>query len=169
GGIEDGRAAAIPNDADIGQQEILKRVTGYQPFTASLACPIFYTSNVALTRSGELSDVVIATVAGVFYDPRITNTLYGHFGAREQVFYYGYLGYSVNLTLAFTINAVGRVVARDYHQNGRTDVSEILSATATYRLTNWWSVSAISSFAHNDSNQDVFDYNVANVGGAIAL
>ena len=30
-------------------------------------------------------------------------------------------------------------------------------------------VSAISSFAHNDSNQDVFDYNVANVGGAIAL
>ena len=262
GGIEDGRAAASPNDADIGQQEILKRVTGYQPFTASLACPIFYTSNVALTRSGELSDVVFAPVAGVFYDPRITNTLYGHFGAREQVFYYGqyhsfdfgsldaeaglsyvlpqfhnlilrgeydfnrltfddrlgdqflsnhelifsaelpfrfsraqqlsvggdtnisvgadhqrprrndyegYLGYSVNLTRAFTINAVGRVVARDYHQNGRTDVSEILSATATYRLTNWWSVSAISSFAHNDSNQDVFDYNVANVGGAIAL
>src|SRR5947209_18743818 len=89
GGIEDGRAAASPNDADIGQQEILKRVTGYQPFTASLACPIFYTSNVALTRSGELSDVVFAPVAGVFYDPRITNTLYGHFGAREQVFYYG--------------------------------------------------------------------------------
>src|SRR5438105_1835799 len=89
GGIEDGRAAASPNDADIGQQEILKRVTGYQPFTASLACPIFYTSNVALTRSGELSDVVIAPVASVFYDPRITNTLYGHFGAREQVFYYG--------------------------------------------------------------------------------
>ena len=261
-GIEDGHAAASPNDADIGQQEILKRVTAYQPFTASLACPIFYTSNVALTRSGELSDVVIAPVAGVFYDPRITKTLYGHFGAREQIFYYGdnsafdfgsldveaglsyllpqfhnlilrggydfnrltsddrlgdeffsnhalifnaelpfqfsrgqqllvgvltnisvgadhqsprrndydgYLGYSVNLTRAFTINAVGRVVARDYHQNGRTDVSEILSATATYHLTNWWSVSAISSFAHSDSNQDVFDYNVANVGGAIAL
>jgi len=261
-GIEDGHAAASPNDADIGQQEILKRVTEYQPFTASLACPIFYTSNVALTRSGELSDVVIAPVAGVFYDPRITKTLYGHFGAREQVFYYGdntafdfgsldveaglsyllpqfhnlilrggydfnrltfddrlgdeffsnhglifnaelpfqfsraqqllvgvytnisvgadhqsprrndydgYLGYSVNLTRAFTIDAVGRVVARDYHQNGRTDVSEILSLAATYRLTNWCWVSAISSFAHSDSNQDVFDYNVANVGGAIAL
>jgi hypothetical protein len=83
--------------------------------------------------------------------------------------YEGYLGYSANLTRAFTINAVGRVVARDYHQNGRTDVSEILSATATYYLTNWCSVSAISSFAHSDSNQDVFDYNVANVGGAIAL
>ncbi len=211
GGIEDGHAAASPNDADIGQQEILKRVTGYQPFTASLASPIFYTSNVALTRSGEKSDVVIAPVAGVFYDPRITNTLYVDDRLGDEFFsnhglifnaelpfrfsraqqlsiggdtnisvgadhqrprrndYEGYLGYSVNLTRAFTINAVGRVVARDYHQNGRTDVSEILSATATYRLTNWWSVSAISSFAHSDSNQDVFDYNVANVGGAIAL
>ena len=61
------------------------------------------------------------------------------------------------------------MVARVYHQNGRDDVNEILSLTATYRLTNWCSVSAISSFAHSDSNQDVFDYDVANVGGVIAL
>ena len=261
-GIEDGHAAASPNDADIGQQEILKRETEYQPFTASLACPIFYTSNVALTRSGQMSDVVIAPAAAVYYQPRITKTLYANLDAREQVFYYGnhhsfdfgsldveaglnyflpqfhnlilrgeydfnrltfddrlgdeffsnhslifnaelpfqlsraqqlsvgvdtnisvgadhqfprrndyegYLGYSANLTPAFTINAIGRVVARDYHQNGRTDVSEILSLSATYRLTNWCSISAISSFAHNDSNQDVFDYNVANVGGVLAL
>ena len=261
-GVEDGHVAASPNDADIGQQEILKRVTQYQPLTLSLGSPIFYTSNVALTRSGEKSDVVIAPVVGASYDPQITRTLYGHVGAWEQIFYYGkytgfnfgsldaqaglnyflpqfhnlilrgwydfnrltsddrlgdeffsnhalifnaelpfrfsraqqlsvgvdtnisvgadhqfprrndyegYLGYSVNLTRAFTINAVGRVVARDYHQNGRTDVSEIISATATYRLTDWLSVSAISSFAHSDSNQDVFDYNVGNVGGAVAL
>ena len=261
-GIEDGHAAASPNDADIGQQEILRRETEYQPFTASLACPIFYTSNVALTRSGEMSDVVIAPAAAVYYQPRITKTLYANFDAREQVFYYGnhhsfdfgsldveaglnyflpqfhnlilrgeydfnrltfddrlgdeffsnhslifnaelpfrfsraqqlsagvdtnisvgadhqfprrndyegYLGYSANLTPAFTINAIGRVVARDYHQNGRTDVSGILSLTATYRLTNWCSISAISSFAHNDSNQDVFDYDVANAGGVLAL
>ena len=83
--------------------------------------------------------------------------------------YEGYLGYSANLTPAFTISAIGRVGARDYHQNGRTDVSEILSLTATYRLTNWCSISAISSFAHNDSNQDVFDYDVANAGGVLAL
>ena len=261
-GVEDGHAASSPNDADIGEQEILKRTTEYQPLTLSLGSPIFYTSNVALTRSGEKSDVVIAPVVGASYDPQITRTLYGHVGAWEQIFYYGkytgfnfgsldaqaglnyflpqfhnlilrgwydfnrltsddrlgdeffsnhalifnaelpfrfsraqqlsvgvdtnisvgadhqsprrndyegYLGYTVNLTRAFTINAVGRVVARDYHQNGRTDVSEIISGTATYRLTNWCSISAISSFAHSDSNQDVFDYNVANVGGAIAL
>jgi len=261
-GVEDGHAAASPNDADIGEQEVLKRTTTYQPLTVSLASPIFYTSNVALTRSGEISDIVIAPVAAAYYQPRITKTLYANFDAREQVFYYGsnhsfdfgsldveaglnyflpqfhnlilrgeydfnrltfddrlgdeffsnhalilnaelpfrfsraqqlsvgvdtnislgadhqgprrndyegYLAYSVNLTRALSINAVGRVVARDYHQNGRTDVSEIFSATATYRLTNWCSISAISSFAHSDSNQDVFDYNVANVGGAIAL
>jgi hypothetical protein len=261
-GVEDGHAASSPNDADIGEQEILKRTTEYQPLTLSLGSPIFYTSNVALTRSGELSDVVIAPVVGASYDPQITRTLYGHVGAWEQIFYYGkytgfnfgsldaqaglnyflpqfhnlilrgwydfnrltsgdrlgdeffsnhalifnaelpfrfsraqqlsvgvdtnisvgadhqsprrndyegYVGYSVSLTRAFTINAIGRVVARDYHQNGRTDVSEILSATASYHLTNWCSISAISSFAHNDSNKDVFDYDVANVGGAIAL
>ena len=261
-GVEDGHAASSPNDADIGEQEILKRVTQYQPLTLLLASPIFYTSNVALTRSGEKSDVVIAPTAAAYYDPQITKTLYGHFGAREQIFYYGkytgfnfgsldveaglnyflpqfhnlilrgwydfnrltlddrlgdeffsnhalifnaelpfrlsraqqlfvgadanisvgadhqsprrndyegYLGYSANLTRAFSINAVGRIVARDYHQNGRTDVSEILSLTASYSLTNWCSVGAISSFAHSDSNKDVFDYDVANVGGAIAL
>jgi len=261
-GVEDGHAASSPNDADIGEQEILKRTTEYQPLTLSLGSPIFYTSNVALTRSGEKSDVVIAPVVGASYDPQITRTLYGHVGAWEQIFYYGkytgfnfgsldaqaglnyflpqfhnlilrgwydfnrltsgdrlgdeffsnhalifnaelpfrfsraqqlsfgvdtnisvaadhqsprrndyegYLGYSANLTRAFSINAVGRIVARDYHQNGRTDVSEILSATASYYLTNWCSISAISSFAHSDSNKEVFDYDVANVGGAIAL
>jgi hypothetical protein len=261
-GIQDGHAAASPNDADIGEQEILKQTTTYQSFTVSLGTPIFYTSNVALTRRGEMSDIVIAPAAAVYYQPRITQTLYANFDAREQVFYYadnhsfdfgsldveaglnyfmpqfhnlilrgeydfnrltfddrlgdeffsnhaiilnaelpfrfsraqqlsvgvstnisvgadhqsprrndyeGYLAYSLSLTRAFSINAVGRVVARDYHQNGRTDVSEILSATATYRVTNWCAISAISSFANSDSNKAVFDYNVANVGGAIAL
>jgi len=261
-GVEDGHAAASPNDDDIGQQEILKRVPQYQPLTLQLGCPMFYTSNVALTRRGEMSDFVIAPVAAVYYQPQITKTLYGNIDAREQIFNYtsnhsfdfgsldveaglnyslpqfhnlilrgeydfnrltfddrlgdeffsnhalifsaelpfrftraqqlsvgvntnisvgadhqsprrndyeGYLGYSVNLTRAFTINAVGRVVARDYHQNGRTDVSEIISATASYRLTNWCWISALSSFAHSDSNQDVFDYDVGNVGGAVTL
>ena len=263
-GVEDGHAASSPNDADIGEQQILRRVAQYQPITFSAACPIFYTSNAALTPNHELSDTIIAPVVGAFYDPRLTQTLYAHFGVREQVFNYtehhqfdfssldveaglnyflpqwhnlilrafydfnrltlddqlgdeaeffsnhqlifnaelpfrigqaqqislgadanisvaadhqsprrndyeGYVGYSAILTRGFSINAAGRVVVRDYHQNGRTDVSEIVSLTATYRITNWLSVSAISSFAHSDSNQDVFDYDVGNVGGAVAL
>lgn len=261
-GFVDGRAVASPNDPDIGQQEILKGEVQYQPFTFSLATPVFWTSNVALTPNNEKSDAVVAPAVGAFYDPRIATTLYAHLGAREQVFYYGkyttfnfasldceaglsyflpevhnlllrawydfnrltmgdrlgdeffsnhsiilnaelpfrfsrsqqislgadtnlsvgadhqsprrndyegYLGYSVGLTRALSFNAVGRVVVRDYHQNGRTDVSEILSAAAIYRVTNWCSLSAISSFAHNDSNQDAFDYDVGNVGGAVEL
>lgn len=261
-GVEDGHVAASPNDADIGEQEIVKRGAEYQPITLSLGSPIFYTSNAFLTPNGEHGDVVIAPVAAASYDPRITQTLYLHFGGREQIFYYGdhhsldfgtldadagvtyfvpelnnlmlrafydfnrltfddrlgdeffsnhcaifnaelpiqvgqgqqislgadanislgadhqsprrndyeaYLGYTAALTRAFSVNAVGRVVLRDYHQNDRQDVSEILSITATYRLTNWCFISAISSFAHNDSNQSAFDYDVANLGGAVSL
>ena len=261
-GFVDGRAVASPNDADIGQQEILKREAMYQPFTFSVATPVFYTSNVALTPNNEKGDVVIAPVVGLFYDPKIAQMLYLHLGAREQVFYYGkynsfnfgsldceaglsyfmpqwhnlvlrawydfnrltfddrlgdeffsnhsillnaelpfrlgrgqqiviggdanlsvgadhqsprrndyegYVGYSVDLTHALTVSVSGRVVDRDYHQNGRNDVSEIISASGTYRLTNWVSLSAIGSFAHSDSNQDVFDYDVGNIGGAVSL
>lgn len=83
--------------------------------------------------------------------------------------YEGYLGYSADLTNSLSFHAAGRIVARDYHQNGRTDVSEIISASATYRLNNWISLSAMTSFAHSDSNQDVFDYDVVNVGGVAEL
>ena len=261
-GTVDGHAVASPNDADIGEQEVLKRVSQYDPWVADLATPVFYTSNVALTNSGEKGDVVFAPAAAFFYEPQLARTLYGHFGAREQVFYYGkytafdfasldcqagltyiapqwhnlllrawydfnrltsgdqlgdeffsnhviilnaelpfqigraqhfaigadtnlsvgadhqsprrndyegYLGYSVALTRSFSLNAVGRVVVRDYHQNGRTDVSEIISGSATYRLNDFLWISAISSFAHSDSNQDVFDYDVGNVGGVAEL
>jgi hypothetical protein len=261
-GFVDGHAIETPNDPDIGQQEILRPEAQYQPFTFSIATPVFYTSNVALTPNNEKGDVVFAPVAGLFYDPQITGTLYGHLGAREQVFYYGkytafnfasldceagftyllpqfhnvvlrawydfnrltlddrlgdeffsdhaiilnaevpfrfgnaqqvslgvatdlsvgadhqfprrndyggYAIYSVGLTRAFSVAAVGQVVARVYHQNGRTDVSEIISATATYRFTNWVALSAMGSFAHNDSNQDMFDYNVGDAGGVVQL
>jgi len=261
-GVEDGHVASSPNDADIGEQEIVKHAPEYQPITLSLGSPIFYTSNAFLTPNHEKGDVILAPTAAAYYDPRITRTLYLHFGGREQIFYYGdnhslnfgtldadagvnyfvpelnnlmlrayydfnrltlddrlgdeffsnhtaifnaelpiqigraqhlslgadanislgadhqsprhndyeaYLGYTAALTRAFSVNAGGRVVLRDYHQNDRQDVSEILSVTATYWITNWCALSAISSFAHNDSNQNVFDYDVANVGGAVAL
>jgi hypothetical protein len=261
-GAESGQAVASPNDPDLGVQEVLKRTEVYQPFSASIASPIYYTSNVALTNSGERGDLVTAPVAGVYYQPRITQTLYGFADVRQQFFYYNqyndldfgsmdveaglsyilpqfhnlalrgeydfnrltftdrvldefftnhslifsaevpfrfnraqqlsvggdvnvsiaadhqeprrndyeaYASYTLRLTRALSVNAVGRVVVRDYHQNDRTDVSEILAVNATYALTDWWSVSAISTFARSDSNQDVFDYSVANVGGAIAL
>ncbi len=83
--------------------------------------------------------------------------------------YEEYISYSAGLSRSFSVQATGRFVVRDYHQNGRNDISEIISAAAIYRLNNWLTLSAISSYAHNDSNQDVFDYDVGNIGGALEL
>src|SRR5204862_4132954 len=65
-----GNVAAAPGDADLGEQQILKRVEGYQPFTISAGAPFYWTSNVALTRSGEQSDFVVAPAVAAFYEPR---------------------------------------------------------------------------------------------------
>jgi hypothetical protein len=271
GTVEDGHVVAAPSDADLGKQQILKRVEEYQPFTISAGAPFYWTSNVALTQSGEQSDFVVAPAAAVFYEPRITSTLYGLIDVREQLFYYDrfdsfdfgsfdfevglrylvpqwhnlllrieydynrltkknsfaaffqnhgfivnaeipfrfgraqqlslgaeanisaaaeesgqppppvrtisarrndyevYLGYSVILTRSFFVNAVGRIVVRDYWDGDRTDVSEILALTANYRVNKYFTVSAVSTLAANQSNQSGFDYEVANLGGAVAL
>jgi hypothetical protein len=86
--VEGGNVVAAPSDADLGEQQILKRVEEYQPFTISAGAPFYWTSNVALTRSGEQSDFVVAPAAAAFYEPRITSTLYGLIDVREQLFYY---------------------------------------------------------------------------------
>src|SRR5882762_4292139 len=87
-GAEGGNVAAAPGDADLGEQQVLKRVEEYQPFTISAGVPFYWTSNVALTRSNEQSDFVVAPAAGAFYEPRITQNLYGLIDVREQLFYY---------------------------------------------------------------------------------
>ncbi len=207
-GVVDGHAVESPNDPDIGQQEILKRVTQYNPWVAALATPVFYTSNVALTNRGEVSDVVFAPVAAFFYEPQLAKTLYGHIGAREQVFYYGkyttfdFASLDCEAGLTYFMPQFHNLILRGWYDfnrltqgdqlgaeffsnhavilnaelpfhlsraNGRTDVSEIISATATYRVNDWIWISAISSFAHSDSNQDVFDYDVGNGGGVLEL
>ena len=269
-GPEAGNVVAAPGDADLGEQQILKRTEEYQPFTISAGVPFYWTSNVALTRSGEQSDFVVAPSAAAFYEPRITNTLYGLVDVREQLFYYDqfdnfnfgsfdfevglrylvpqwhnlllrieydynrlteknsfaaffqnhaiildaeipfrfgraqtltlgadanismaateshqapninaisaqrtdyavYLGYSAFLTRSFFVNAVGTLVVRQYYEGGRDDISEILALTANYRVNKYLTLSAVSTLAASQSNQSVFDYQVANLGGAVAL
>ena len=260
-GVDNGRAAESPNDADIGEQEILKRVERSEPFSVSVATPFFYTSNVALVRSGEQSDLLFAPAAGVTYAPRFTRTLYGSFTVQKQEFYYDkfsaldfgsfdlragltmifpkahnlmlraeydynrltfsnsfndffsnhslffnaelpfrfgraqqvslgadtnvsldanpsapqrdefdfYVGYAVSLTRSFSLGAVGRVFIRDYRSIDRTDVSEVFALTANYRINKYFSASAASTLAWSRSNKSVFDYDVANIGGALSL
>src|SRR4051794_20306754 len=61
-GVQDGHAVSSPNDPDLGEQEILKRVDQYQPWTVSAAIPIYWTSNVALTDNHTFDDVIEAPV-----------------------------------------------------------------------------------------------------------
>jgi hypothetical protein len=259
-GTEGGYAATSPNNADLGEQRILKRVEEYKPFSVQLAVPIYYTSNVALVRSGERGDVIVAPGIALVYAPRITKTFFGEFGVQEQVFEYGefhelnfqsfdaiagvvwylpqlhnltlrarydfnrltdehwdefyrnhsfivgaelpyqfsraqqfsigtranlsfsaspdepqrndyelYVGYLVALSRSFAVDAVGRVVVRDYQNIDRADASEIIALSAYYRLTDWWVVSVLGSYAWNRSDHSVFDYEVGNVGGALAF
>jgi hypothetical protein len=257
-GVSDGQAVASPNDPDLGVQQILKRQDEYQPFTIAVGVPFYYTSNVALVSSGEVSDFIVAPTVGLFYDPRFTKTFYGHLGVREQLFYYSdnsgfnfgafdfeagvtyflpqfhnlilralydynrltrkdsfdaffenhglllnvelpfhigraqrvaigadvnismagepdnprrhdfdaYIGYGINVTRAFSVDAVQRVVVRQYVLTDRVDVSEILAVTASYRIAKWCTASVIGSLAANQSNKDVFEYEVGNFGGA---
>jgi hypothetical protein len=84
--------------------------------------------------------------------------------------YEGYIGYTLVLTRALTVNAAGRLVVRDYyHQNSRVDVNEIGAVTATYNFNRFFSATALGTFAANQSNQSIFDYKVGNVGGAFSL
>jgi len=80
-----------------------------------------------------------------------------------------FVGYSVNLTRSLTANAVARVAMRDYNDSGRFDASPIFALGASYRFTKWLSASAISTFASNQSTEEVFEYDVFNLGGAAAL
>ena len=67
------------------------------------------------------------------------------------------------------VGAVGRVFIRDYRSLSRTDVSEVLALTANYRITKYFSAGAASTFASSRSSKSVFDYDVANIGGALSL
>jgi hypothetical protein len=260
-GEAQGYAVTSPNEEDIGEQQILKRMEEYQPFTISVYSPFFWTSNAALVSSGEEDDFVVAPGVTLLYQPRIAKTFYGELGVVQQFFLYDrfselnfgsfdaiagvayylpqfhnlslrarydynrltdtddfdeffvnhsiilngevpfqigraqqvflgvalnlsfyanpepprrndysfYVGYDVALSRSFSIDAAARLAVRDYYVGDRTDVSEILSLSANYRIRDWLTLSALSSFAWNQSNHSVFDYSVANIGGGVAL
>ena len=260
-GETEGYPVTSPSDKDIGEQQILKRVEEYKPFTISVYSPFYWTSNAALVSRGEQDDVLVAPGVTLMYEPRITETLYGQVGVVQQFFFYdqltelnfasldviaglhyylpqfhnlslrGYydynrltdtdnfdelfgnhsiiltaelpfrvaraqqivLGTALNLSFAgnpesprrnnyslygnydlalsrfFSLDAGFQFVVRDYYSGDRTDVNEILALSANYRVRDWLTLSALSSFSWNQSNQSVFDYSVANIGGGVAL
>jgi hypothetical protein len=73
-----GYAAPSANDADLGVQAILKRQQEYLPFTFSASAPYYWTSNVALTPSGVVSDGVFAPNFVFAYQPRLVKTFWAN-------------------------------------------------------------------------------------------
>ena len=61
------------------------------------------------------------------------------------------------------------MVVRPYDSGSRTDVSEIIALSADYRIRDWLTVTALTTFVANQSNQSAFDYEVFNGGGGITL
>ncbi len=80
-----------------------------------------------------------------------------------------YAAYSAAVARNLTINGVFRLAVRDYTEVDRVDVSEIFALSATYRVTAWMAVNLVVSYAHNDSNRDIFDYDVVNAGVAASV
>src|SRR4051812_13098217 len=113
---DDSHAIASPNDADLGEQQILKRTEGYQPFVVSVGVPFYWTSNVALTNSGEQSDFIVSPVAAIAYQPRINQNLSAYVSVRDQQFYYDRLtsfdfgSFDTEVGLTYTIPQVYHLV-----------------------------------------------------------
>jgi hypothetical protein len=258
---ENTEVVTSPNDADLGEQQILRRNETYQPFVASVAVPFYWTSNVALTNNGAQDDFLVSPVAAISYQPKLTQNLFAYASVREQLFYYSrfpslnfgsfdaevgltytvpqiynlalhagydynrltkknsfesfyqnhmltlsaelpfrinraqqlsigtdtyvslsatpqgprrhdfdwYVSYSAQVARALTLGASGRIVLHDYTEGDRVDVTEMIALNATYSITKYITASALASFAANQSNHSVFDYQVGNAGGTLAF
>jgi hypothetical protein len=124
------QVVASPNDPDLGEQQILRRTESYQPFVASVSVPFYWTSNVALTNSGEQSDFLVSPVAVLAYQPRLTKNLNAYASVREQLFYYDRLpsfnfgSFDAEIGLSYTIPQLRNLVVHlgyDYNRLTQKD------------------------------------------------
>ncbi|HEX8310651.1 MAG TPA: hypothetical protein VF614_04985 [Chthoniobacteraceae bacterium] len=81
-----------------------------------------------------------------------------------------YLGYHVDFTRALQAQVFYRSAYYRYSAKPqREDFNQNVSANLRYKLTSWASLNASASLGFNRSNQDVYDYDVANTGGGLTL
>ena len=111
----------------------------------------------------------IARAQQIFFGVNLNLSFCGNPESPRRNNYSLYANYDLALSRSFSLDAGFQFVVRDYYSGDRTDVNEILALSANYRVRDWFTVSALSSFAWNQSNHSVFDYSVANIGGGVAL
>jgi hypothetical protein len=125
-------------------------------------------SNVALGLSAEVP-FAIGRAQQISLGADASISLYATPDPPRRNDFGAYIGYSVNLSRNFSLSTAGHIVVRPYDTGGRTDVSEIISGSADYRIRDWLTISAITTFVANQSNHSIFDYQVFNIGGGITL
>lgn len=111
----------------------------------------------------------IARAQQIFFGVNLNLSFCGNPESPRRNNYSLYANYDLALSRSFSLDAGFQFVVRDYYSGDRTEVNEILALSANYRVRDWFTVSALSSFAWNQSNHSVFDYSVANIGGGVAL
>jgi len=111
----------------------------------------------------------IARAQQIFLGLNLNLSFYGNPEPPRRNNYSLYANYDLALSRSFSLDAAFQFAVRDYYSGDRTDVNEILSVSANYRVRDWLTLSALSSFSWNQSNHSVFDYSVANIGGGVAL
>ena len=111
----------------------------------------------------------IARAQQIFFGVNLNLSFCGNPESPRRNNYSLYANYDLALSRSFSLDAGFQFVVRDYYSGDRTDVNEILALSANYRVRDWFTESALSSFAWNQSNHSVFDYSVANIGGGVAL
>ena len=148
---QDGQVVTSPNDPDLGEQQILKRTEGYQPFVVDVSAPFYWTSNVALTNSGEQSDFLVTPVVAIAYQPKINKNLSAYVSVREQLFYYDRLtsfdfgSFDAAVGLTYTIPQIynlvlhagydyNRLTEKDSFRSFFSNNTIIVSAEMPYRI-----------------------------------
>ena len=119
------------------------------------------TAGVQKTVSLGKAHAVYAGISGqiAWSDPRIAE--------RSELS--GYAGYHVQATRHLEGDLQYRYGYLHYDEQDRADHNHALSASLRYRFTEWLTASASSYVAWNRSDDEVFNYGIANVGGGLTL
>lgn len=89
-------------------------------------------------------------------------------GSQERDQVGAFVGYQVQLSRGFDA-AVSYRYAAQFYDGGRLDHNQTLSLGIAYTVAAWLRLEASVSAAWNGSNNSVFDYQVLNSGGGLAL
>ncbi len=81
-------APATPGDSELGDQVMLIPSGSYRPLTLLTQASGQWTSNAALTDTGELEDFYVQAEIGAAYVPRLTGNLYGEISAGYEFYRY---------------------------------------------------------------------------------